>query len=948
MWPLPPRLVRLALVALAAASGASAQGTTPPPPAAVCPPGLGSLYSFTAAQNAACCPTPGSAIVSAALGCKPDATVGGPDDTKFYFSGSGVEGVAGFTAAVAAPAAFVADRFGAAGQAASFAGGGVDAGSAALSANLPSGAGPMSAAAWVKCAAPASPAAALSWGAVPAPVQASSVAAPMTRFGITVTSGVGGPFPVLTASVRTVAGNSLVAGTADGVGTSATLTGPRQGTFDGQGGLIFVDSGGVTTKPSLLRRLNLATGAVSTLAGSTATGTGGYADGLGSSALFTLLSGIAIDASGNIYTSESQGNSRIRRTARLPNGTYVVSTIAGAGTAGNVVGTGTNAQFNSPFTMGFVQPWNSLVIADYNNNCIKMVNLTNNAVSLLAGGGAGTATNGGYNTGSADGPCSSATFTGPHGLVTAPDGTVYVADLNGHKIRRITGGTTAACTVTTIAGSFGASTAGIVDAVGTNARFNTPRGMALDSSSRILYIVETTPNRIRKLDLNSMMVSTYAGRPDVAAAPAGSLDGEAVNVATFNSPYGVAFDGTSGMLYVFEDKGNVIRGINTTSGLPAAFPVCDGRWHHCALTLGAGGVTTAYIDGALAGTGVVAAGFAVTTAGGAHVAWGGNLSIGGGELYSGELADLRAYGRALAASEVAAMALPVFPAVAGAVAPTPALGAKSYTYACPAGSAGPVTSYVQRAADLSWTITNAGATSCAVCAANTYIIMGVGCTPCPAGSNSTSASAGCACAANTMWNNRSGAALACATCPKGASSAAGDFVCSCGPNYVPSNPGTTALSCICPAGFSTAGAGAGATCFQPCAAGTYSTVAGGACVACPANGVSGADARTCTCGANSTSNGLSGAALVCRACPSNAVSLGGTSDCNCLGFWDTYDPVSNVCVTPPSATASVTPSPTSSPTSTVSITPSNTGSNTQSLTRTPSRKSTPRIPRGAV
>ena len=97
------------------------------------------------------------------------------------------------------------------------------------------------------------------------------------------------------------------------------------------------------------------------------------------------------------------------------------------------------------------------------------------------------------------------------------------------------------------------------------------------------------------------------------------------------------------------------------------------------------------------------------------------------------------------------------------------------------------------------------------------------------------------------------------------------------------------------------------------------TLSGGACVACPATAVSGVGARTCTCGANSTTNGLSGASLVCTACPSNAVSQGGANTlCTCLGYWDVYDPGSNACTTPASATSSVTPSATPTPSGTPS------------------------------
>ena len=245
-----------------------------------------------------------------------------------------------------------------------------------------------------------------------------------------------------------------------------------------------------------------------------------------------------------------------------------------------------------------------------------------------------------------------------------------------------------------------------------------------------------------------------------------------------------------------------------------------------------------------------------------------------------------------------------------------------------------------------------GQTQCACAAGYVWDASSLTCVtapPCVAGSTWSAlgvapcAACGTCSAGRTVVSACNTTANTQCSCSDGGVVTVASVACSkCNANFIPTGSGAT-FQCLCPSGFSTsAGSGPDKQCFAPCTAGTYSLVAGGTCVACPTNGVSGADARTCTCGANSTSNGLSGAALVCTACPSNAVSLGGSSACSCLGFWDSYDPVNNVCITPPSATASVTPSPTSSPTSTISVTPSNTGSNTPSLTRTPSRKSTPR------
>ncbi|MEQ1676073.1 MAG: IPT/TIG domain-containing protein [Chitinophagaceae bacterium] len=97
------------------------------------------------------------------------------------------------------------------------------------------------------------------------------------------------------------------------------------------------------------------------------TGSGGTTDGTGAAARFNFPAGITIDATGNLYVTETVNN-RIRKIT--PAG--VVTTIAGS-TAGNADGFGVTALFDAPiavtgdFTNGF------LYIADFNNGKIRKI-----------------------------------------------------------------------------------------------------------------------------------------------------------------------------------------------------------------------------------------------------------------------------------------------------------------------------------------------------------------------------------------------------------------------------------------------------------------------------------------------------------------------------------------------------------------------------------------------
>src|SRR5262249_40021863 len=115
--------------------------------------------------------------------------------------------------------------------------------------------------------------------------------------------------------------------------------------------------------------------------------------------------------------------------------------------------------------------------------------------------------------GSANGKGSAARFNGPRGLAVDGAGNVYVADTENHTIRKITPGGL----VTTLAGSAGQS--GSVNGTGSAARLNEPNGLAVDSATNI-YVADWYNSTIRKIT-RAGAVTTLAG----AAGERGSADG---------------------------------------------------------------------------------------------------------------------------------------------------------------------------------------------------------------------------------------------------------------------------------------------------------------------------------------------------------------------------------------------------------------------------------------
>jgi sugar lactone lactonase YvrE len=201
------------------------------------------------------------------------------------------------------------------------------------------------------------------------------------------------------------------------------------------------------------------------------------------------------------------------------------STLAGSPGPGGSDGEGASAQFYQPGGAA-VDSSGNVYVADSGNNTIRKI--TPAGVTITIAGTAGL-------SGSADGLGTNALFNHPAGLAVDGSGNVYVADFGNSTIRRIT----PAGSVITFAGAAGQ--AGNVNATGTNALFNQPEGVAVDSSNNV-YVADYGNNIIRKIT-PAAVVTTFAGTAN-----------------SFYQPGGVAVDG-AGNVYVADTANNVIRKI---------------------------------------------------------------------------------------------------------------------------------------------------------------------------------------------------------------------------------------------------------------------------------------------------------------------------------------------------------------------------------------------------
>lgn len=318
------------------------------------------------------------------------------------------------------------------------------------------------------------------------------------------------------------------------------------GSYIGESGYVnatggaarFTDPGGLAVDSSgnlfVIHRNNIRKitrfGVVTTFAGPGADESSGMVDGTGSAARFYNPSGIVIGMDGNLYVADNS-NYAIRKIT--PGG--VVSTLAGspARESGHLDGTGHAARFSGISGLALDRDGNLVVIS---NQTVRRVTMSGEVATIAGSPGV---------EGDTDGPGSEARFSGLQGVAVGIGGEILVTEYGNRTVRRIS----STGEVSTLAGF--TAKAGNRDGTGSDARFLSPNGMALDLAGN-LWVTDTSNHTIRKVT-PAGMVTTVAGLVGVE----GDVNGTG-SQAGFRSPTHLTRD-LSGNFLITDWRNHQIR-----------------------------------------------------------------------------------------------------------------------------------------------------------------------------------------------------------------------------------------------------------------------------------------------------------------------------------------------------------------------------------------------------
>jgi sugar lactone lactonase YvrE len=341
--------------------------------------------------------------------------------------------------------------------------------------------------------------------------------------------------PLAAQSVITIAGTGAAGFSGDGgPGTKAQVNNPYGVTMGPDGALYFCEIGN-----HRVRRLDLKTNLISTVAGS---GQKGYS-GDGGPALAAVMNEpyeVRFDPAGNMFIAEMQ-NHVVRRVDAK---TQVITTVAGTGTAGfgGDGGPANQAQLRQPHSIAF-DGEGRLLICDIGNHRIRRVDLKSGTIDTWAGTGERKPTPDGS-------PIAGTPLNGPRAITADSEGNLYLVLREGNAVFRID---PRAGRIYHVAGTGESGYTGD-GGPAKLAKLSGPKAIAWAPDGS-LYLADTESHTIRKVDLKSGVITTVVGTGQRGDGP----DGDA-KACKLSRPHGI-FVSKAGAVYISDSESHRVRAL---------------------------------------------------------------------------------------------------------------------------------------------------------------------------------------------------------------------------------------------------------------------------------------------------------------------------------------------------------------------------------------------------